>query len=81
MTPRPVDRDALDPGRRKLAAQEKLRLLELQIQAARTPPDLQRALDRLTDLQGRYILDKLDLNACLSSLNSRFKLLLSESRS
>jgi hypothetical protein len=38
--------------------------------------DLQRALDRLTDLQGRYTLNKLELNACLSSLNLKFKIVL-----
>ncbi|MDB5978859.1 MAG: hypothetical protein JWR07_5619, partial [Nevskia sp.] len=56
-------------------------LLELQIHTARSPADLQRALDRLTDLQGRYTLNKLELNACLSSLNSKFKILLSETKS
>mgnify|MGYP000232208992 CR=1 len=79
LQPRAVDQDVLDPGRRKLEVQEKLRLLEQQIQAARVPADLQRALDRLTDLHARSSLDKLQLGACLSSLNSKFKLVLSES--
>jgi hypothetical protein len=80
MNPRPMNRDTSDAGVHRLEVQEKLRLLELQIHTARSPADLQRALDRLTDLQGRYTLNKLELNACLSSLNSKFKILLSETK-
>jgi len=76
MNARPMNREVLNQGSQRLEVQEKLRLLELQIHAARTPADLQRALDRLTDLQGRYTLNKLELNACLSSLNLKFKIVL-----
>ncbi len=31
-------------------------------------------------LRSRYTLNKLELNACLSSLNSKFKILLSETK-